>query len=94
MPKTKLRSCRSAQLQSGCQDLVELVEEMPMRRHTNPIPIQAAPCFRRDAGCAAALSQLQEELARQSQLLTDLLGAVNSLTAALLSEVSSRRGGQ
>ena len=69
----------------------ELSEDMPMVRYTNPIPTCAGRC-----GLTAAsgdyrteLEQILSTIAYQNQLLLDLLGAVNSLTATLLSEHSS-----
>lgn len=63
--------------------------EEPMHRYPHPIP-QSLPIpeetgarsAREDA--QAAMTQVLEQLSCQSQLLVDLLGAVNSLTAALL----------
>lgn len=61
-------------------------EEEPMRHYPHTIP-QA-----RSSGCcpqpeqSQAMTQVLEQLSCQSQLLVDLLGAVNSLTAALLCE--------
>ncbi len=60
----------------------ETMEAEPMRYWPHPI---AAP-----AGCgcegkpSGELGQVVELLSAQNQLLVDLLGAVNSLTAALL----------
>lgn len=60
-------------------------EETPMRRYVYPVP-QPAPGPRPAGGAdlPAAMTQVLEQLACQNQLLVDLLGAVNSLTAALL----------
>lgn len=64
-----------------------LAEEEPMRRYSHPIS-RPAPCA---AATAPVLetsgevwTQVLEQLSCQSQLLVDLLGAVNALTAALL----------
>lgn len=66
-------------------------EEEPMHRYAHPIPrsgsgvTQTAPlptCG--PEGDPAAMTQILEQLSCQSQLLVDLLGAVNSLTAAVL----------
>lgn len=64
--------------------------EEPMHRYPHPIP-QAAPAREAAAparSCGedspAAMTQVLEQLSCQSQLLVDLLGAVNSLTAAVL----------
>lgn len=59
------------------------MEDEPMRHWPHPIAAAPASC-----GCEAKpagdLGQVLEQLACQNQLLVDLLGAVNSLTAALL----------
>lgn len=64
-------------------------EEEPMHRYPHPIPPAAPQAVAAAApACApgdpAAMTQALEQLACQSQLLVDLLGAVNSLTAAVL----------
>ena len=62
-----------------------IAEEEPMNRYVYPIPqsVQAAGC-----GCCEdtqqCLDRILETLTCQNQLLIDLLGAVNSLTAATL----------
>ncbi|MEG1879201.1 MAG: hypothetical protein RR211_06170 [Pseudoflavonifractor sp.] len=63
------------------------MEEEPM--HMNRYIPPRCSCVGRDQGrdCAqerVLLEQLVEQNATQSQLLMDLLGAVNALTAALL----------
>lgn len=65
-----------------------LTEEEPMHRYSHPIPqaspaaaVSVCPCGQDEA---AAMTQILEQLSCQNQLLVDLLGAVNSLTAALL----------
>lgn len=58
-------------------------EEEPMNRYIHPIP-QAFPACA-GGGSQAYLDRVLEALACQNQLLTDLLGAVNALTAATLS---------
>lgn len=58
-------------------------EKEPMHRYVFPIP-QPAPDNPPADDVSAAATQALEQLAYQSQLLVDLLGAVNSLTAALL----------
>lgn len=71
----------------------QAAEEEPMRRWPHPIPTSATcssccpcstccPCA--DEETSAALTQVLEKLQYQSQVLTDLLAAVNSLTAAVL----------
>lgn len=71
----------------GCQCCSEgPMEEIPMNRFSNPIP----PCCRnRPDRCliqSEGIDHILTALAVQNQLLIDLLGAVNGLTAALLSE--------
>jgi hypothetical protein len=66
--------------------LEEAIEDVPMCRYSNPIPA----CDRRDrdsrGDLTAQLERLQSALACQTQLLVDLLGAVNALTAAVLTQ--------
>lgn len=62
------------------------MEEIPMNRFTNPIP---SCCRARCDRCQIqpeGVDHILTALAIQNQLLIDLLGAVNGLTAALLSE--------
>ena len=69
-------------------------EAEPMRRWPHPIPTRDAACCSAcpcpsccpcaDGETSAALTQVLEKLQYQSQVLTDLLAAVNSLTAAVL----------
>lgn len=60
------------------------MEYPPMNRYTNPIPTGrpelSANCPLRQESIDCLLSSL----ICQNQILTDLLGAINSLTAALL----------
>lgn len=67
----------------GAADL----ENMPMNRWRNPI--SACECEEEEScsqcECARELEQIIHLLTCQNQLLVDLLGAVNSLTAACLS---------
>lgn len=74
----------------GCGGSVEAMEDVPMCRYSNPIPT----CEHKH-GCGSCgaprpyeeqLEQIQAALACQNQLLADLLGAVNGLTATLLAE--------
>ena len=79
----------SEQEACGCAACSQSVlEDMPMRRYSNPIPTcprqqesEPSPCRSQDG-----LDQILAALACQNQLLVDLLGAVNCLTAALLAE--------
>ena len=66
---------------SGTSDL----ENMPMTRYANPLPNceeEEPACS--DCECARELEVIITLLTCQNQLLVDLLGAVNSLTAACL----------
>ncbi|MEA4954891.1 MAG: hypothetical protein VB096_05190 [Pseudoflavonifractor sp.] len=69
----------------AAQQEMELEEEEPMRRYVFPIPQPEPGAYSPESeGVSAAMTQALEQLAYQNQLLVDLLGAVNSLTAALL----------
>lgn len=67
----------------------QAAEAEPMRRWPHPIPMACDVCSARCA-CACedetspAMTQVLEKLQYQNQVLTDLLAAVNSLTAAVL----------
>lgn len=64
----------------------ETMEDIPMNRYTNPIP---ACCPDRPGPCRIRQEEMDHiltALACQNQILTDLLGAVNGLTAAILYE--------
>lgn len=73
----------------GCTE-GEPMEDMPMCRYSNPIPTceHKRGCGSRGGHCPCEeqLEQILAALACQNQLLVDLLGAVNCLTAALLAE--------
>jgi len=59
--------------------------EEPIHRYVFPIPSACpAPACPPPGGNSAVQTQILEQLQCQNQLLVDLLGAVNSLTAALL----------
>ena len=61
--------------------------EEPMNRYIYPLPVCDAPaaCPAAPCGCGQeTLERVLEVLAGQNQLLVDLLGAVNALTAATL----------
>ena len=60
-----------------------IVEEPVMKRYCNPLPCWGA--YPVPVPSPDGLDRVLEELTRQNQLLCDLLGAVNSLTAATLS---------
>ena len=64
--------------------------EEPMNRYIHPIPSPAGRQRGRtgDPELQCSLERVLECMACQNQLLVDILGAVNSLTAALLSSRS------
>lgn len=66
--------------------------EEPMRRWSHPIPVSAPAAAPRpeERESADAMTQVLEKLQYQNQVLTDLLGAVNSLTAAVLCQKSGQ----
>lgn len=62
----------------------EIMEDVPMTRYTNPLP---TGCPNRSGPCRIRQEEMDHiltALACQNQILTDLLGAVNGLTAAIL----------
>lgn len=63
------------------------MEDVPMCRYSNPIP---ACEHKQDCGShhpsGDQFEQILAALSCQNQILVDLLGAVNSLTAALLAQ--------
>lgn len=63
-----------------------LTQEEPMHRYPHPIPTCSTPTAASGSAASADLDRILEQLSCQSQLLVDLLGAVNSLTAATLSQ--------
>lgn len=65
------------------QDLA--AEEEPMRRYPHPIPMCCDSSPAPTEECSPCMNRVLEQLSCQNQLLMDLLGAVNALTAALLS---------
>lgn len=74
---------------------VRLPREEPMRRWSHPIPgTEAEPAPADETGTTPAPVEtdgtegaILEQMELQSQLLVDLLGAVNALTAALLAQM-------
>lgn len=64
--------------------------EEPMNRYIHPIPASAGRQEARGAGqeLQAGLERVLECMACQNQLLVDILGAINALTAAVLSTQS------
>lgn len=96
MPANRNRSTyrtqsTSALSQSSCAapaagELTAEAEAMaePMRRYPHPIPMSLDPAPVSTEDCSPCMNRVLEQLSCQNQLLVDLLGAVNSLTAALL----------
>ena len=72
-----MQRCRQTRPVQGAQEELRDLPQERMKRYENPIPL---PCC-----CPPAGWRVLEYLARQNQLLLDLLGAVNGLTAAVLS---------
>ena len=60
----------------------DLPQEEEMKRYIHPIPC-CCPSY--PTGYEVNLDGVLEALARQNQLLLDILGAVNALSAAVLS---------
>lgn len=91
MPANRNRNTYRAQARTAapCAQSIpveELVAELePMRRYPHPIPMcrDSSPAPAEE--CSPCMNRVLEQLSCQNQLLMDLLGAVNSLTAALLS---------
>ena len=86
-------SARKSRRNCGCgcgsaakESIEEFTEDMPMHRYTHPIPICECGCGSGAGSCECReeLEQLLAAVSCQNQLLVDLLAAVNSLTAALL----------
>ena len=73
----------SAQTQTLAAQQTLSAEEEPMRIYSNPIMTTPAATEREASN--GNLAMILEQLSCQSQLLVDLLGAVNALTAATLS---------
>ena len=70
--------------------LEAMEEDIPMNRYISPNAVPGTAVQGPWAGCQgqesrAMLEQLVELTCAQNQLLCDLLGAVNALTAAMLS---------
>lgn len=73
---------------AATQETVVAEAEEPMRIWPHPICCDAPDECSRDNTCDCPdLERVQELLQCQNQLLVDLLGAVNSLTAALLCRI-------
>lgn len=101
--RTSQSACRralAAQEELRTETQAQAAEDEPMRRWPHPIPTSTT-CFScsRSSCCpcaseetSAALTQALEKLQYQSQVLTELLAAVNSLTAAVLCKKNPSSG--
>ena len=76
-----MQRCRQTRPGQGAREELRDLPQERMKRYENPIP---HPCGRPPAG-RPGVGRGLEYLARQNRLLLDLLGAVNGLTAAVLS---------
>lgn len=68
--------------------LEPMEEDVPMNRYINPRSLSCGECScsgRDREDSRSMMEQLVELAAERNQLLVDLLGAVNALTAAILS---------
>ena len=85
----RTQSRGSARSSARSERTMERLENMPMNRYINPNTM----ITRTPGGCCgrgeeqALLEQMVELSVSQNQLLVDLLGAVNALTAALLAKL-------
>lgn len=81
---SEAQTCSACTQPSDCW-----MEDMPMSRYSNPIPTCDGSC-RREQSCSRStqcqMDQVLLALNCQNQLLVDLLGAVNGLTAAVLAD--------
>ena len=79
-------------MSTGCPPCGERMEPIPMNRYKHPIPTgcpdRPGPCRMEQEG----LDHVLTALACQNQILTDLLCAVNGLTAAILWERKEFQG--
>lgn len=85
-PLAMAAALREAAEEVRAADAMEL-DDIPMNRYVSPNAVACSACAA--PGCPggeaqAMLEQLVELTCCQNQLLVDLLGAVNALTAALL----------
>lgn len=65
------------------------MEDIPMCRYSNPIPLCDGSCKQGQSRACNTQCQLDQVLLAlncQNQLLVDILGAVNGLTAAILAD--------
>lgn len=65
--------------------------EEPMHHYPHTIPLSIPEAVRPSTAQAQFQTQVLEQLSCQSQLLVDILGAVNSLTAALLCRMGTEK---
>ena len=81
------RTCQRDRNREAAASSADLEQEEPMKRYSHPIPLSANSCEQEPgwSDVQAALDRILENMANQNQILVDLLGAVNSLTAAVLS---------
>ena len=78
------RDPRSARLRRE-PEAPQVPLEEPIHRYVFPIPAACpAPACPAPGASSAVQTQILQQLQCQNQLLVDLLGAVNSLTAAVL----------
>ena len=77
-----MSNCRQPGRDARAQAESQAQEEEPMKRYAHPIPY-CIDCPTPPS--ADGLDRILEALACQNQLLVELLGAVNALTAATLS---------
>lgn len=78
---------------TACLHSEKKMEDIPMNRYANPIP---AFCPKQSEQCRIRQEEMDHiltALACQNQILIDLLGAVNSLTAALLYRHNDKKAG-
>ncbi len=78
-------AAQAGEARAGAEAAMEAEE--PMNRYIYPLPVCDAPaaCPAVPCGCEQeTLERILEVLSGQNQLLVDILGAINSLTAAML----------
>ena len=81
--RTATSCAATAQTQLSTAQQALLAETEPMRIYSNPII--TTPTATAGEASNTDLARILEQLSCQSQLMVDLLAAVNSLTAATLS---------
>lgn len=92
MPRERRNGCCRAAaeeetpVRSCCDDDGTFVEDMPMCRYENPIPVCSPCCCEaEDQGTAEALAAIEEALRVQNGLLRELTCALSGLTGVVLS---------